>query len=253
MLLPSQSLKHPQSIRSSQMSRALLTSRLRNPLADLIISSPRLPVPALLKPALSTASQSHSSTSSAGRNACIISLPASSHTPRPIRHTRPDSHPFFTTCPSPWSRPPRPLWTWQPPPNGRPALPSTPSLFSTQQPVNLQNLSQITALLHSDPLMASCFTQDNLIRSTQLSAGPPAICDLTTLSLSPPAPASPTPFHCLSVALGAPCSGPLHLPFHHVLTQMSLRREYCLKPRPHPSTPISNSYFSLNDLPSGAV
>lgn len=167
------------------LARALLTSRLRHPLADLTVSSPRLPVPALLKPALSTASQSHSSTGSAGRNACVISLPASSHTPRPIRHTRPDSHPFLPPAPATWSRPPRPLWTWQPPPNGRPALPSTPSLFSTQQPVNLQNLSQITALLHSDPLMASCFTQDNhLIRSMQLSAGPAAICDLTTLTLS---------------------------------------------------------------------
>lgn len=38
------------------LARALLTSRLRSPLADLILSSPRLPVPALLKPALSTAS-----------------------------------------------------------------------------------------------------------------------------------------------------------------------------------------------------
>lgn len=77
------------------LARALLASRLRNPHADLIISSPRLPVPALLKPALSTASQSHSSTGLAGRNACVISLTASSHTPRPMRHTRPDSHPFY--------------------------------------------------------------------------------------------------------------------------------------------------------------
>lgn len=93
--------------------------------------------------------------------------------------------PLLPPAPAPWSQPPRLLWIRQQPPNGRPALPSTPSLFSTQQPVNLQNRSQITSLLHSDPLMASCFTQDkNLIRSTQLSAGPPAISDLTTLTHS---------------------------------------------------------------------
>lgn len=225
------------------LARALLTSRLRNPLADLIISSPRLPVPAPLKPALSTASQSHSSTGLAGRNACVISLPASSHSTSNASHKARISS-FLPPAPATWSQPLRPLWIWQPPPNGRPALPSTSSLFSTQQPMNLQNRSQITALLHSDPLVASCFTQDkNLIRLTQLSAGPPAISDLP-LSLTPPAPASPTPFHCFSVALGAPCSGLCTCSPCMFLTQMSLPPGVLSQaPPPPPSLPFLTVIF----------